>query len=144
MSIGKLTQVAVVGPQSLSLAWDDKASATVDLAAIISARTNLAPLSNPKEFARAKASADGWSVEWPCGIDFGTVQLRRWTDEQSGKVMPAEDFRHWMDGHGLSLNRAAEALGLSRRTIAYYVSGEQPIPKTVMLATEGYDHRQAA
>lgn len=144
MSIGKLTRVAVVGPQSLSLVWDDKASATVDLAAIIAEHGNLAPLSNAKEFERAAASGDGWSVEWPCGIDFGTAQLRRWADEQSGKVMPAKDFRRWMERHGLSLNRAAGALGLSRRTIAYYVSGEQPVPKTVLLATEGYDHRQAA
>ena len=144
MSIGKLTGLTVFGPQSLSLAWDDRRLATVDLTTIISARANLGPLSNPKEFARVVVSADGWSVEWPCGIDFGTAQLRRWADEQSGKVMPARDFRSWMERHGLSLNRAANALGLSRRTIAYYVSGEQPIPKTVMLATEGYDHRQAA
>ena len=144
MSIGKLTGVTVIRPQSLSLAWDDKRLATVDLGAIISARPNLAPLSNPKEFACAVASHDGWSVEWPCGIDFGTAQLHRWADEQSGKIMPASDFRHWLDRHGLSLSQAAEALGLSRRTIAYYVSGEQPIPKTVLLATEGYDHHQAA
>jgi transcriptional regulator with XRE-family HTH domain len=52
--------------------------------------------------------------------------------------------RGWMEGHGLTLDRAAEALGLSRRTVAYYLSGEQPVPKTVMLATEGYDRRQAA
>ncbi|MEP7349664.1 MAG: hypothetical protein ABI668_06885 [Sphingorhabdus sp.] len=44
----------------------------------------------------------------------------------------------------MTLDRAVDALGLSRRTIAYYLSGEQPIPKTVMLATEGYDHRRAA
>lgn len=144
MRIGKLTQVSVLGPQSLSLEWDDKGSATIDLAAIIAEHTNLAPLSNTKEFECAAASDDGWSVEWPCGIDFGTSQLRRWADEQSGKVMPSRDFRSWMKRHRLSLNRAATALGLSRRTIAYYVSGEQPIPKTVMLATEGYDHRQAA
>jgi len=144
MSIGKLTHVRVVGPQSLSLSWDDKRSATVDLASVIAARASLGPISNPVEFARVAASDDGWSLEWPCGIDFGTAQLRRWADEQSGKIMPAKDFRHWMDRHGLSLNTAADALGLSRRTIAYYVSGEQPVPKTVMLATEGYDHRRAA
>jgi predicted transcriptional regulator len=49
-----------------------------------------------------------------------------------------------MEGHGLTLDRAAEALGLSRRIVAYYLSGEQPVPKTVMLATEGYDKKQAA
>jgi hypothetical protein len=40
--------------------------------------------------------------------------------------------------------RASEALGLSRRTVTYYLSGEQPVPETVMLATEGYDKRRAA
>src|ERR1044072_3381768 len=49
-----------------------------------------------------------------------------------------------MEGHALPLDRAADALGLSRRTVAYYLSGEQPVPKTVMLATEGYDKREAA
>ena len=95
--------------------------------------------------AFAVAAEDGWSVEWPaCGIDLGSAQLRRWADEQAGEAMPAEAFRAWVEGHGLTLDRAAEALGLSRRTVAYYLSGEQPVPKTVMLATEGYDKRQAA
>jgi transcriptional regulator with XRE-family HTH domain len=58
--------------------------------------------------------------------------------------MTATAFRTWMDTHSLTLDRAADALGLSRRTIAYYLSGEQPVPKTVMLATEGYARRMAA
>jgi hypothetical protein len=37
-----------------------------------------------------------------------------------------------------------EVGSLSRRMIAYYLSGEQPIPKTVMLATEGFARRMAA
>ena len=44
----------------------------------------------------------------------------------------------------LTATSCREALGLSRRTVAYYLSGEQPVPKTVMLATEGYDSRRAA
>ncbi len=144
MKIGKLTMLAVVGDQSLALGWDDGFNSKVDLAAIIATRANLRPLTDPGEFAGATLSSDGWSVEWPCGIDFGAPQLRRWADEQAGDVMPASDFRVWMDRNGLTLDRAADALGLSRRIIAYYLSGEQPIPKTVLLATEGYDHRKAA
>jgi hypothetical protein len=44
----------------------------------------------------------------------------------------------------LELDDAARALDLSRRTVACYLSGEHPVPKTVMLATEGYDELQAA
>lgn len=143
MSIGKMESATLRGPSAVIIVWDDGYRAEVDLAPIISRRPALARLIDPDAFVQV--SEDGWSLEWPDqGIDFGAAQLRRWADEQTGEVMPAEAFRAWMQRHGLTLDRAAEALGLSRRTIAYYLSGEQPVPKTVMLATEGYDRRQAA
>lgn len=135
--------VSVIGDAALSITWDDGRSARVGLARIIKDRPVLAPLADPPEFSRAALAADGWSVEWPAGIDLGAPQLRRWADEQAGEAMPSADFRAWIDRHGFTLDRAADALGLSRRTIAYYLSGEQPVPKTVMLATEGYDRRAA-
>jgi hypothetical protein len=49
-----------------------------------------------------------------------------------------------MEAHELTLDSAASALGLSRRMIAYYASGEKEIPKTVLLATEGYRVRERA
>jgi len=145
MSIGRIERAATRGDAILVVAWDDGRRAEIDLSSVIAGRKVLAPLAAPDVFHRIRLADDGWSVEWPkCGIDLGAAQLRRWADEQAGEAMPAEAFRAWMDRHGLTLDRAAEALGLSRRTIAYYLSGEQPVPKTVMLATEGYDKRQAA
>lgn len=143
MSIGKIRKIETLGASVLVVTWDDGRCATVDLGPVIAAHPALAPLTAPEAFP--VAADDGWSVEWPdCGIDFGSAQLRRWADEQEGEAMPAADFRAWMERHGLTRDGAAEALGLSRRTIGYYLSGEQPVPKTVMLATEGYDGRQAA
>lgn len=142
--IGKMTSISVVGDAALAIAWDDGRTARVDLGGNIARRPMLAPLADRAAFARAALSDDGWSVEWPSGIDFGAPQLRRWAEEQAGEAMPSADFRAWIDSHGFTLDRAAEALGLSRRTIAYYLSGEQPVPKTVMLATRGYDRRDAA
>ena len=55
---------------------------------------------------------------------------------QNGHADAAE-FIRWRWKHGLSLTAAAEALGLSRRTVAYYVSGEQQVPRTVLLALKG-------
>lgn len=144
MSIGKLTRVSVSGQQSVALGWDDGLGATVDLSRVIDARPALAPLADPQHFALVAVSDDGWSIEWPGGFDFGAPQLRRWADEQAGESMPAEAFRRWIGSYGFTLDRAAETLGLSRRAIAYYLSGEHPIPKTVMLATEGWDARHAA
>lgn len=145
MSIGRIESAITRGQTVLVATWDDGRRAEIDLGPVIAARKVLAPLANPEAFHRIHVAEDGWSIEWPvAGIDLGSAQLRRWADEQAGEAMPAEAFRAWMEGHGLTLDRAAEALGLSRRTVAYYLSGEQPVPKTVMLATEGYDKRQAA
>ena len=44
-----------------------------------------------------------------------------------------------MARHELSLDAAAEALGISRRMLAYYRSREKPIPKTVGLAMLGWE-----
>lgn len=145
MSIGRIESAQTRGASTLVLTWDDGHRAEIDLSPVIVARKALAPLADSDTFHRIHVAKDGWSIEWPaCGIDFGSGQLRRWADEQAGEAMPAAAFRAWMDRHGFTLDRAAEALGLSRRTIAYYLSGEQPVPKTVMLATEGYDARRAA
>ena len=144
MSIGKLTTLTVSGTGAVTLTWDDGETAPVDLAAIVASRKALEPLADPAEFARARLSDDGWSVEWPSGVDFGAPQLRRWANEQAGKAMAPAAFRGWIERHRFTLDHAAEALGLSRRTVAYYLSGEQPVPRTVMLATVGYDRQEAA
>jgi hypothetical protein len=145
MSIGRIESALTLGGAILAVIWDDGRRSEIDLSGIVGRRAALAPLADPEIFCCIRVSDDGWSVEWPdCGIDFGSPQLRRWADEQEGEAMPAPDFRAWMERHGLTRDAAAEALGLSRRTIGYYLSGEQPVPKTVMLATEGYDGRQAA
>jgi Protein of unknown function (DUF2442) len=144
MSIGKITSVSVTGPNALNLQWDDGRSGQIDLSAIIASHPALGSLKSTDIFAGVAISPDGWSLEWSGGIDFGSAQLRRWADEQAGETMPAAAFRNWMEAHAMTLDAAATALGLSRRTIAYYLSGEQPVPKTVMLATVGYERMKAA
>jgi len=47
-----------------------------------------------------------------------------------------------MAKHELTLDRAAEELGLSRRMLAYYRKGEKPVPKTVGLAMKGWEALQ--
>lgn len=145
MSIGKIMGANTRGFSTIIVNWDDGYTAEIDLAPIIAKHSALKPLLDQEVFHRIRVSSDEWSLEWPkCGIDFGSEQLHRWAREQAGEIMPAKAFRAWMQRHGMTLDAAAEALGLSRRTIAYYLSEEQAIPKTVMLATEGYDGRVAA
>lgn len=144
MNIGKISAVSVTGPNAIAVSWDDGRLGQIDLTAVIASHPALITLINPARFAEVTVSADGWSLEWPEGLDFGSAQLRRWADEQAGETMPAATFRRWMEEHRLTLDATAAALGLSRRTIAYYLSGEQAVPKTVMLATVGYAQLKAA
>jgi len=145
MTLGKIASVAAADECKLALSFDDGLEAIIDLSGIIQKHAGLAALAHSTNFRRVRLSDDGWSLEWPdVEVDFGAPQLRRWADDQAGRTMSADSFREWMQRSQLTLDRAAEELGLSRRTIAYYLSGEQPIPRTVMLATEGLAARQLA
>ena len=104
--LGKLVSVAVVGPSTLELGWDDGHQARVDIASVLDAFVALAALRDPATFASVVLSADGWSLEWPGGIDFGAQQLRRWADEQAGESMRASAFRAWMQAYCLTQDQA--------------------------------------
>jgi transcriptional regulator with XRE-family HTH domain len=65
--------------------------------------------------------------------------LWRLSLEQSGVTMSGKDFHRWRVRKNYTLDEAAQALGLSRRMVAYYDHGERPIPRTVALATLGLD-----
>jgi|GEM_PF-1295232 len=145
MSLGRLTAVRVAGELRLGLQWDDGSSGEVDLRDVVAGRAALRPLAQGDGFATVRVSDDGWSLEWPdSGIDFGAQQLRRWAQEQSGEAMPLAAFLCWLQRHKLSPEQAARALGLAPHDVDRFLSGEAAIPKTIMLATEGYDGRQAA
>jgi len=85
----------------------------------------------------------GHSVEWPGGIELGADELWRRALKAEGRN-DALEFLDWRMRHGLSLSAAAEALGLSRRMVAYYSSGSKAVPRTVLLACAGWEHTAAA
>jgi transcriptional regulator with XRE-family HTH domain len=51
-----------------------------------------------------------------------------------------------MQRNGLSLQTAADSLGMTRRMIAYYRTGSRAIPRIVGLACKGWEaeHRRHA
>jgi len=129
---------------TLRLRWVNGTVTPVDLSEPIHHLKGLQPLRNKTAFAKAAKGEGGHSVVWPGDLDMGADRLWEMALEQSGHHDIVE-FIRWRWRHGLSLNDAAEALGLSRRQIAYYASGEHSIPRTVLLACKGWEaERQAA
>jgi Protein of unknown function (DUF2442) len=127
-------------PATLEIAWRAGENSTVDVSRLIKRFKLYAPLRNAALFTRAKADPWGHAVNWPGEIDMGADQLYELAREQAGEWGP-ERFAAWMAKHGLSLNAAADALGLSRRMIAHYRTGSRPIPRVVALACEGLSVR---
>jgi predicted transcriptional regulator len=82
----------------------------------------------------------GTDIVWTDEIDMAADTIWRLAQEQTGFTMSADAFRHWRERNALTLDGAAQALGLSRRIIAYYEQGVKPIPRVVALATRALDH----
>lgn len=79
----------------------------------------------------------GHSLVWPDGSEMGADALWLETLSAIGRA-DARAFLEWRMEHGLSLSRTAEELGLSRRTVANYSNGSQPVPKAIQLACRGW------
>jgi hypothetical protein len=137
-----LTAVKAMDASRLALTWSDGTQAEVELAGILQSRS-FASLRDPAAFARAELGDWGQSVTWPGGAELGAETLWLETLSATGHD-DARSFLEWRLRHGLSLSKAAEALGLSRRMVAYYANGEKPVPKSILLACRGWEASQAA
>jgi len=135
-----IRSVKVEPPRTLTIAWSTGETLPVDVSRLVRRFKLYAPLKAAALFRKAKADPWGHAVNWPGDVDMGADQLYELAREQAGEWGP-ERFHAWMAEHGLSLNAAADALGLSRRMIAHYRTGSRPIPRVVALACEGLSAR---
>jgi hypothetical protein len=135
----RILSVEAIAPAQLRVCWVDGGCAEIDLVEPIHRLKALAPLQDWKFFKQAAVGEWGWAIVWNEDVDLGVDSLWRMALEQAGEAMPTKNFRTWREGNRLSLTAAARALGLSRRMVAYYDSGERLIPKTILLATAGFD-----
>ncbi len=97
-----------------------------------------APLEDADEFATASVTDFGWTLEWACGASLDSDRLIEIALEQAG-LSENVKFRRWQDEHNLSLTAAAEAIGLSRRTVSQYRTRARPVPRMVTLACKGWE-----
>jgi hypothetical protein len=129
-------------PRTLALRWSDGTRAEVDLIKIPRAKAYRS-LRNSTTFAKARVGEWGHSVAWPDDVELGADTLWLETLSATGHA-DTREFLEWRLRHGLSLAKAADALGLSRRMVAYYSNAEKPVPKAILLACKGWEVSRAA
>lgn len=127
-------------PWTLRIRWDRGEESMIDVSGMIESFRVYAPLRQvPELFRQVHIGEYGADVVWTDSIDMSADTLWRLAQEQSGMTMTAEAFRRWRERQGYTLDAAAQALGLSRRMVAYYEAGNRPIPRVVALATKALE-----
>lgn len=125
---------------TLKIKWDHGGETNVDVSSLVDAYRIYSPLrQDPELFQQVRVGEYGTDIVWPKDIDISADSLWRLAREQSGATMTAEAFRQWRQRHSYTLDQAAQALGLSRRIVAYYENGKRPIPRIVALATRALE-----
>lgn len=144
MTRPRLAKVKVLSKGKLRLLFVNGAQFDVDMAPLIDQSPGLAPLRDAAVLATARLiPGEGWAVVWP-GPDIQIGADTLWLDAQVQNA-PDEntrDFVQWRVRHGLSLAQAAQALGLSVRTVSAYGTGARPVPRYMALACRGWDAMQ--
>ncbi|HEX5318794.1 MAG TPA: helix-turn-helix transcriptional regulator [Stellaceae bacterium] len=139
-----MPRIAAVSPAArpitLRVRWDTGDESVVDVSGMIERFKVYAPLRQSEElFARVQVGEYGTDIVWTDEIDMSADTLWRLAQEQTGETMTPDEFRHWRERRAYTLDGAAKALGLSRRTVAYYEHGDRAIPRVVALATRALD-----
>jgi hypothetical protein len=132
-----IASVSPTGPASLRLVWSDGTTVALDLRAALNDRV-FESLRDPAAFANVEIGDWGHSLIWSSGAEMGADSLWLETLTATGHA-DARAFLEWRLRHGLSLSKAAEALGISRRMVAYYSNGEKKLPKPILLACRGWE-----
>ena len=134
----RITGVKPVRDYVVAISFMKGKTFKVDLRDFVQRLKGLRPLRDPAVFARADVGEGGFSIVWPGDLDVGADRLHEMALQQNGRA-DAAAFIRWRWRNKLSLSRAAESLGVSRRMVAYYESGEREVPRTVLLALKGWE-----
>lgn len=131
---------ATDGPLTIRIRWTQGGQNLIDVSGLVNTFKLYTPLRDDTAlFRNVKVGEHGTDIVWTDEIDISNDTLWRLAQEQSGATMTADAFRQWRERQRLTLDTAAQALGLSRRMIAYYDQGKKPIPRVVALATRGLE-----
>ena len=138
----KLQAVEALKPYRLRTKWSTGEVLEVDVESVLRKISALEKLLNPKIFAKAHLAEWGRGIEW-FDTELGADNVYAWAKEQAGEVSH-QMLDTWMHRNGLSLNTAAEALGISRRMVSYYRTAQKSIPRAIWLACLGWEATRPA
>jgi hypothetical protein len=134
----RVSAVTALPGQRLHLTFEDGWQADVDLSGWIENTQLFQPLRDAALFAQARPGDWGTTVVWVDDvIDMGADNLRHLATEQAGGI-GHERLIQWLHDNQLTQEQGAQAIGVSRRMLCYYLRGAKPIPKTVWLACVGW------
>lgn len=135
-----LVSVKATPAAALLLRYADGEQFELSMVDTITRLPSLERLKDPKIFSTVEVGEHGASVIWAKDddLELAADNLRARAIEQAGGVSH-EFIWNWMSRHKLTLDMAADSLGLSRRMLAYYRSGAKPVPRTVALACLGWE-----
>lgn len=139
----RLSAVQALPDYQLLLTFIDGQRMSLDLSRDLRAYPGLRPLQEAGAFEGAALGDDGWSVEWPeQDIQIGADTLYLDALAQNAADENTRIFIDWRARTGLPLHQAAEALGVSARSITRYSSGRETVPRSLALACIGWDYLQ--
>ena len=126
----RLSAVRALPNHRLALTFIDGQQLTLDLSRDLETFSGLQPLQG-NAFKDATLGDDGWCVEWPeLDIQIGADTLYLDALAQNASDENTRIFIDWRARTGLPLNQAAEALGVSARSISRYSSGREAVSYT--------------
>lgn len=143
MSQQLIKSVTTEAPATLNIAWQTGKHTIVNVSEYLDS-PGYEQLKDKNFFASVVAEEWGHGVEWDAGnIGIDADTLYRLGKEQTGAAFPVTEFNAWMERNKLSLTAAANALGITRRTVVYYHGGHKPIPIYIKLACLGWEVLQS-
>ena len=134
-----LKAARIVGPLTLEIDWSTGETLRAELAGWL--RPPFDALNDPALWAQMQVDDWGGRLNWPDGLDLGADTLYELCRKQAG-LPTASEFDAWMKRNNLSLQTAADSLGMTRRMVAYYRTGSRAIPRVVGLACKGWEVEQ--
>jgi len=139
----RLKAVSALPGAKLALTFINDQQFVLDLNDDLDNFPGLQPLRDPQVFQQAAIGDDGWTVEWPApDIQIGADTLYLDAQAQAATDENTKIFIGWRARTGLPLALAAEALGVSTRSITRYSNAREATPRTLALACLGWDALQ--